>query len=85
MLSDAKVLKQQDKIVDHSMKWLFDITVQTLEERSRKEKVKEKRKAMLDARLAKVKQRKLQREGGTLGPDVHLSKYMYSNFLSIYR
>jgi hypothetical protein len=37
--------------------------------------VKEKRKAALDARLAKVKQRKMLREGGILGPDVHLSKF----------
>ncbi|XP_052086891.1 coiled-coil domain-containing protein 174-like isoform X2 [Mytilus californianus] len=51
---------------------LNQLRKQTQDERSKKEKLKEKRKAMLDARLAKVKQRKLIREGGSLVPDVLL-------------
>ncbi|XP_063403452.1 coiled-coil domain-containing protein 174-like [Mytilus trossulus] len=51
---------------------LNQLRKQTQDERSKKEKLKEKRKAMLDARLAKVKQRKLIREGGSIVPDVLL-------------
>ena len=36
--------------------------------RAKREKLKEKRKAILDARLAKVKQRKMLRDGITI-PD----------------
>ncbi|XP_060071646.1 coiled-coil domain-containing protein 174-like [Ylistrum balloti] len=45
------------------METLGDIRQQTLDERSRRERLKEKRKAMLDARLAKVKKRKQQIAG----------------------
>ncbi|OWF54814.1 coiled-coil domain-containing protein 174-like [Mizuhopecten yessoensis] len=48
------------------METLGDLRQQTLDERSRRERLKEKRKAMLDARLAKVKQRKQKKEGGVL-------------------
>ncbi|XP_071151754.1 coiled-coil domain-containing protein 174-like [Mytilus edulis] len=51
---------------------LNQLRKQTQDERSKKEKLKEKRKAMLDARLAKVKQRKLIREGGSIVPDALL-------------
>lgn len=42
---------------------------QTKDERNRREKIKEKRKAILEARLAKVKKRKMQREGITELPE----------------
>lgn len=43
--------------------------IQTKDERSRREKIKEKRKAIMEARLAKVKQRKMKREGITELPE----------------
>ncbi|XP_069132891.1 coiled-coil domain-containing protein 174-like [Argopecten irradians] len=45
------------------METLGDLRQQTIDERARRERLKEKRKAMLDARLAKVKKRKQQEAG----------------------
>ena len=40
--------------------------LQTLENRTKKERMLEKRKTIMKVRLAKVKQRRLQREGKTM-------------------
>eukprot|EP00795_Rhopilema_esculentum_P017432 gene17432-9034_t len=42
---------------------------QTLEQRTRRESIKQKRKAALDARLAKIRQKKAQKEGQPVAED----------------
>ena len=49
--------------------YIISSFIQTKDERSRREKIKEKRKAIMEARLAKVKQRKMKREGITKLPE----------------
>ena len=39
--------------------------IQTKDQRSKREKIKEKRKSILEAKLAKIKQRKLKQKGDT--------------------
>ncbi len=39
--------------------------IQTKDQRSKREKIKEKRKTILEAKLAKIKQRKLKQRGDT--------------------
>ncbi|KAL5010164.1 hypothetical protein ScPMuIL_012469 [Solemya velum] len=48
---------------------LNNLRKETVDQRARKDRIKDKRKAMLEARLAKVKQRKKLRDGGLLNTD----------------
>jgi hypothetical protein len=47
------------------MKLLNNLRDNTIEQRTRREKLKEKRKALIEAKLAKVKQRKMKERGET--------------------
>ncbi|XP_046328027.2 coiled-coil domain-containing protein 174-like [Haliotis rufescens] len=63
---------QFDKDTDkrqEQMDTLNKLRDQTVDERGRRERLKEKRKAMLDARLAKVKQRRRLKEGAPLAEE----------------
>ncbi|XP_064606038.1 coiled-coil domain-containing protein 174-like [Liolophura sinensis] len=63
---------QEEEQRQAEMERLANLRQQTVDQRSKREMIKEKRKAMLESRLAKVKQRKLGREGGGVFSQVAL-------------